>query len=407
MPIDPARTSSREKPAAILCLTENGLRLAERLAAYRPDATLYIPSRLLAQGGQNDEQKLSTAGRGAQENGTLVRLYFDDWQEAFREAFHNYSALICIMATGIVVRSLAPLMVSKLTDPAVVVMDENGEYVISLIAGHIGGANQLAREIAADMGGQAVITTASDVGGKAAVDLLAMEMDALIDPIIRIKTINRALVEAKTVYLYSPWPLVKIPAGFHWRGWPESKSTQMERELITARQSEPKVIDKLLEPAVLISPWKVKIDHQRELMQLCPRNLVLGVGCRKNISIDELEQALAEVMEQFSLDENCICKLASIDFKLQEAALQELAVRLKIPLQGFSAEEIRTLDGSYEPSEWVNQHIGVGGVCEPAARLASGGGIMLVPKQKRSAVTISVAMEKSWWWDWDRVSEIY
>jgi cobalt-precorrin 5A hydrolase len=381
MHFDQARTSNDEKHIAILCLTENGRELAERLATYFSGCNLYIPSRLLDLKKQSEES-----------NHPKLRVGFDDWQTAFAESFHNHSALICIMATGIVVRSLAGLMVSKLTDPAVVVVDEKGEYAISLLSGHIGGANQLAREVAVVLGGQVVITTASDVSGKTSVDLLAMDIDALLDPPVRIKTINRYLAESKVVHLYSPWPLLEIPQGFHWQGWPTNPHRPIEEGFAA----------QLLEPAVLISPWKIPLDASREWLQLRPRNLVVGIGCRRDVGFDEVQQALLKVLEGFCLDIASVSKLATIALKAREPTLQSLAAWLNIPLLTFNAEEIETLDGSYEPSVWVKEKVGVGGVCEPAARLASGRGLTLVPKQKIGAVTISIAMEKSWWWDWDQ-----
>ncbi len=435
MNIDPARTNPNPKPVAILALTENGFYLAERLAQYFPQGTVYLPARLEELVNQKQIPLVLIERTGKPLNHAVV--YFDDWHEAFAEAFQSFSGLICIMATGIVVRSLASLMVSKLTDPAILVLDEKGEYVISLLSGHIGGANQMAREIAAQLGGQAVITTASDVEGKSSVDLLAQELDAVMDPVGRIKTINRYLVEGKTVHLYSPWPLLNIFSGFEWQGWIKAENSLVGQGFSDDSYAEgdkfsapPDIscsqagmlatssdlcspvfagagwLSEFLEPAVLISPWKLKVDPKREWMQLRPRNLVVGIGCRKGVDVEEVEQAFEQVMKHFCLDTDCVQKLATIDFKTREAALQELAARLKVPLLGFSAEEIRTLDGTYEASAWVNEKIGVGGVCEPAARLAAGQGIILVPKQKIGAVTISVAMEKSWWWDWDPVSEI-
>ncbi|CFY06983.1 Cobalamin (vitamin B12) biosynthesis CbiG, core [Syntrophomonas zehnderi OL-4] len=386
MNTDQVSSKVREKKTAILCLTENGLRLAEKLAGFFPDSTVYMPCRLAGAAPTSPDNKYG-------------RVYVSNWTNAWAEAFKNNTALICIMAVGIVVRSLADLMVSKFTDPAVVVMDEKGEYVISLLSGHLGGANQLARAAAGITGGQAVITTASDVEQKTAVDLVAQEIDAVVEPWQRIKTFNRYLIEGQAINLYSPWPWLKIPAGFCWQGGEGYLFYQGLYSYTAARAAE--AADKILEPAVIISPWKIKMDNNRQWVQLRPRNLAVGMGCRRNVSSNEVMQALEYVMEQFSLDIDCVKKLATIDLKAQEPALLDVAARLGKPFLSFNANEIRSLDGTYEPSAWVKEKIGVGGVCEPAAQLAAGRGITLAPKQKIGAVTISVAMEKSWWWDWD------
>ncbi len=362
-----------KRKVSILCLTGRGAELAIRLGKDMEGCRLYIPLRL----------KCSCSAKSV--------TYFKDWQETFREAFENSSQLICIMAAGIVVRSLASLIVSKHSDPAVVVMDEEGNHVISLLSGHIGGANRLAEELASKTGGRAVITTATDVANKRAVDLLAMEIDAVLDPFSSLKGINRALAEDCAVNIYSPWPLVPgIKEGFTWQEWPELGDEQASG---------------FSQPAVIIS-WKQYDLRDSELIQLRPRNLVIGIGCRKDISLAALEQAINEVIHKFSLDRNCVKCLATIDLKAEEKAIKELAEKNKLPLITFSNKEIAVLDGTFEPSSWVRDKIGVGGVCEPAARLGANLGMTLVPKQKIGPVSISVAMERSWWWDWDRVKEI-
>ena len=139
-------TGASHMSAAILCLTEGGLRLAQSLAQTLSPVQIYAPVRL---------QKLSAPG-----GGNPVQ-FFDSWPGIFAQIFRTYRQIICIMATGIVVRSLAPLLQDKYNDPAVVVIDEGGRFAISLLSGHRGGANRLAEQVAAGLSGQAVITTAT------------------------------------------------------------------------------------------------------------------------------------------------------------------------------------------------------------------------------------------------------
>lgn len=349
---------------ALLCLTRSGSQLAQKLAPSMGNCPVYLPRRLA--GEVQDAKGL---------------IYFDDWQTTFATAFKQYEHMICIMAAGIVVRSLANCMVSKYQDPGVVVVDEKGQYAVSLLAGHIGGANRLAAEVARLTGGQAVITTATDVQGKTAADLLALEMDALIDPPQHLKLINRCLAEAETVYMYSAWPLAPSAAqGFTWQAWPDDGREKMR-------------------PAVIIGHSRSS-DSCPEILWLKPRNLSVGIGCRRGVDVQEIESALEKVLGQHDLDRRCVRNLASIDMKAHEAGLKQMADKMEIPLLFFSREEIAALAGTYPESAWVQEITGVGGVCEPAARLASRQGITLVPKQNIGTVTISVAMEKSWWWDW-------
>lgn len=356
-------------PTAILCLTENGAALAVKLSQLIIPSQVFVPERL---------QALQVGGEGA------AVYFFRQWRETFKDVFRNYQRIICIMAVGIVVRSLANLTSSKFNDPAIVVVDEAGRFAISLLSGHVGGANRLAEEVAAHLNGQAVITTATDVNNKPAVDLMAAQMGAGLEPLAQVKIINRRLAEGQEVYLYSPFPLVEtIKSDFSWREWPLAEA------------------EKFQEPAVIIGPYQVKVDSQSEYVRIKPRNLVVGIGCRQGLAYREIRAALAEIMAKFKLDEDCVKSLASIDIKAAEPGIRQLAEEMGMPLLTFTKEELRALDGSYETSEWVKEKVGVGGVCEPAARLAAKQGWTIVPKQKIGAVTISVAMEKSWWWDWD------
>ncbi|MEQ8236523.1 MAG: cobalt-precorrin 5A hydrolase [Syntrophomonadaceae bacterium] len=359
-----ATETRRDPGTAILCLTRAGSQLAQKLSPSMGSCPVYLPRRLA--GDEPDAKGL---------------IYFDDWQTTFAKAFKQYDQLVCIMAAGIVVRSLAKCMVSKYQDPGVVVVDEKGQFAISLLAGHIGGANRLAAEVARLTGGQAVITTATDVQGKTAADLLALEMDALIDPPRHLKLINRCLAEDETVYIYSAWPLVpNVTQGFTRQAWP------LDGHEIAG-------------PAVIIGHSR-SCDAWPEVLWLKPRNLSVGIGCRRGVEVQEIKSALEKVLGQHDLDGRCVRNLASIDLKADEAGLTQLAEEMEIPVLFFSREEIATLAGTYPESAWVQEITGVGGVCEPAARLASRQGITLVPKQNIGPVTISVAMEKSWWWDW-------
>jgi cobalt-precorrin 5A hydrolase len=307
------------------------------------------------------------------------------------------------MAAGIVVRSLAPLLQSKYLDPAVVVVDEKGQYAISLLSGHIGGANRLAAQVAQVLGGKAVITTATDVQGKTAADLISLDLDAIIEPPENLKIINRCLAEEQNVHLYSPWPLIEeIKSGFLWEGWPSTSQFGNDTYSLANEVYQ----DSFIEPAVIISHRRSHPEDISQYLCLKPRNLAVGIGCRRGVCYNDVYSALTGVLKNYNIDERCIKHLASIDLKADEKALNLLAEEMNVTFLTFSQEEILTLEGTYQESVWVKETIGVGGVCEPVARLACRQGITVVPKQKMGPVTISVAMERSWWLDWDRETAI-
>jgi len=373
----------KDRTTAIICLTEKGAELALKLSRLMPPAAVFIPERL----------------RGKHKNGDLEAVeFFSHWKDTFSEVFSKYKQIICIMAAGIVVRSLADLISSKFTDPAVVVVDEAGQFAVSLLSGHVGGANRLAQQAAVCLNGQAVITTATDVSNKPAVDMLAVQMGALLEPLTNIKLINRLLAEGKEVNIYSAFPLIKaFQTGFRWQEWPVSDRNGEMAGQVAAM--------KFMEPAVIIGPHKLGTDSMSEYIQIKPQNLVVGIGCRRGVEYSEVREAFEAVMTRFGLDKACVKYLATIDIKSEEEAIRQLTVEMGIPVLTFSKNEISALDGSYESSEWVREKVGVGGVCEPAARLAAKQGKTIVPKQKIGPVTISVAMEKSWWWDWGLETE--
>ena len=178
---------------AVLALTPGGSKLAAHIAVNLEDTSLYLP----------DNEARGFAGAHP----------FTDFKETFANCMKKHQGVVCVMATGIVVRLVGPLLKSKDEDPAVVVVDEMGRNVISLVSGHLGGANRLAREVADITGGQAVITTATDVQGKISFDELAKRAGLVIENLPRVKTLNMALLKEGRIGLYDPgkWLQPHIP----------------------------------------------------------------------------------------------------------------------------------------------------------------------------------------------------
>ncbi len=388
-------TETRSKETAIIALTATGAKLAFHIAPSIEDAVVFVPQRL-----QNHVSPVP---------GLKVE-YFSEWEPIFSRAFRQFSYIVCIMAAGIVVRTLASLLVSKYQDPAVVVTDEKGRYVISLLSGHIGGGNALAHRVAAITRGQAVITTATDVHEKPALDLLAQKMGAKPEPLMQVKKISRMLVENQTVNLYSNLPLViSVTRGFQYCGWPWGTMLRPQDHTMLFQRGEALTVkeNSIKEPAVIISHQIVHRQGLTSCIRLVPQNLVMGIGCRRGVELDQLQTAIQQVIAQYHLSPASISALATIDFKTGEPGLQLMAQKMELPLIGVSKDQIMALEGTYTPSHWVYENIGVGGVCEPAALIVASRGYLMVPKQKIGPVTISIAMAKSWWLDWDRETGIF
>ncbi|MEM5788073.1 MAG: cobalamin biosynthesis protein, partial [Syntrophobacteraceae bacterium] len=291
------------------------------------------------------------------------------------------------MGCGIVVRTLAPLLDSKLTDPAVIVMDEAGKFAISLVSGHLGGANELARKVAGITGGQAVITTASDLQDKIAVDLIAQRAGLRIENPRMLSRAAAAVLDDEPLWLYDPHELFTkhLPA-FHRFQVISSGSAGDEgngRDLI--EKNLPRLRAGLgIWVSELIAPPRVTC------LRLRPASLVLGIGCNRGTAAQEIIGLVEQVLEERGLSPLSIKTFASVDLKSDEAGLIEAARYFKSPILFFKREEIQSISVP-NPSRTVARHIGVESVCEASAMLSAGSGKLLVSKRKSKNCTLAIA----------------
>ncbi len=308
-------------------------------------------------------------------------------KEAVRKNWKRANALVFVMASGIAVRTIAPLIEAKDTDPAVIVMDIHGRHVISLLSGHLGGANALAVRLAGITGGTPVITTATDTEGLTAFDMVAGDNDMVVEHGERMKYISGALVDGRTVRLYTTLPLLGVLKG------------PVERADIPVRPGDvsgpfPCPGDA---PTVVIDPLIAGLPGP--VVYLRPRTLVLGVGCKKDIDPNRLERAFEAFCRERGVLKMCIRALATADIKSDEPAILRLAEKLGVPLKVISREAIGELDlsqvpgGAIEASDFVRSVTGVGSVSEASAYLASGKGRIRIPKTKYPGITFALAEE--------------
>lgn len=275
------------------------------------------------------------------------------------EQFPKRSALIFIGAAGIAVRAVAPYIKSKAEDPAVVCLDELGQYAIPLLSGHLGGANTLAGELAAMTGGTAVITTATDVNGLFAVDLWAKRQHMAVLQPERIKNVSAKILRGETVRVDSPWPVTGKKPELVETGMPEDMHVSCYRE-------------------------------DRAALQLVPRIVTLGVGCRRGTTREQLEVAFARFCGERGLLPQAIRAAASIDLKAAEEGLKAFCAAHAWPLRFYTAEELKAVPGVFSASAFVEQTTGVDNVCERAAVLDSGGEL-IEKKHAAEGVTFAAA----------------
>jgi cobalt-precorrin 5A hydrolase/precorrin-3B C17-methyltransferase len=280
-------------------------------------------------------------------------------------------AFVFIMATGIVVRTIAPLLKDKKTDPAVIVLDEKAHHVISLVGGHLGGANELAREIASRLGTEPVITTASDVNNLPSIDLWAKNNGLVIETWDTLPRVAARLMNEESLRVYSESDIA-LPVEF-------------------ALEKDPRHADILITKKQRVEICGSCVKDQ---LYLRPRNLVVGIGCNSDTEASEIEDVVRTVLLEHNLSFLAIHLLATIDIKAAEPGVLEFAAKYGFPLRSFPARQLNAVRG-IKKSEAVFQATGANAVAEPAALLASGSINPLVPKQKSGNVTVAVALEES------------
>lgn len=307
----------------------------------------------------------------------------ENFKENLRNAFSRYDYLVCIMATGIVVRILAPLIHHKTSDPGVVVLDQKGQFAISLLSGHLGGANALAREMAAISGGQAVITTATDVAGELSFDTFAQKYDIAIENIGQLKHISGTLLDGGQIRVYSD------------RHYPELDRAVSAGRILFSEQGSAGDTSSLEDIPTVVIDESFTFDKQPSfpVLYLRPRTIYAGIGCKRGMDAESITKALTSILEEEQLSPlslKCIC---TIPLKAGEPGILTTAEHFQVPLTVISTEAIETLDINalgIETSSFVARQTGVLSVSTASAYLASGQGKILRDKAKFKGITIAL-----------------
>lgn len=350
---------------AVISVTNQGSLLAEKIAATLP----------------GDVRTYAKEGRSL----ALEAEIYTDLSQLVKSLFPTVSGLIFVMATGIVVRTLAPLLVHKAQDPAVVVLDEQGQNVISLLSGHIGGANELAKEIAKITEGNPVITTATDIQQVMAPDMFAIHLDLDIESFEAAKEIASLIVNGKKVLYFLD---DTIPEAGMYRQ--KAKAHQID---LLPMESMGKMQD--FDGAIVVTDHN--IFQSVPTLYLRPPALVAGIGCRRGTSGADILQALQEVVAEQGRSIKSLTGIASVSIKEDEIGLLSVAQQLAVKTSFYTPDQLREVihDRNLTESEFVKNQIGVGNVCESAAILASNRGQIIAPKKCFEGITIALARVKS------------
>lgn len=339
-------------PLAIWSITPNGRRLGEKIQKSISDSVHFVSARLC-----KDNPAEAT------------HIIKKTLSKEIHHQFNRFQGHIFLFSTGIAVRIIAPLLNSKLVDPAVVVIDDNGKHAISLISGHIGGANHLAQKTASIIDATPVITTATDTNLLPAIDMIAKENGLFIETPQNIKHINMAFLMGEKVGVYDPFGFIK-------------------NNLSTSFWA-----DKNAKDNNIFCSQDIK-SVSRETLVLRPPVLSVGIGCNKGTPCEDIKQMLLSVLKAEGLSVNGVFKFATTIVKKDEAGLLALSDEMSIPLDFYSKDELNSVKTIKTPSKMVEKHLGVKSVCEAAAILSADNGKLIVHKEKSKDVTIAVAIKK-------------
>lgn len=271
-------------------------------------------------------------------------------------SFEKKQPIVFVCATGIAVRMITPFLKNKLEDPAVIVIDEAGNFVIPIVSGHVGGANELAVSLAKAINAVPVITTATDVNESFAIDSWAKDNSLYIENKDGIKAVSSKVLEGKAITLSI-------------KDYPPTQNVDV---IITDRPTD--------------------FDKEYAELVLKRRRYVLGIGCKKGKSADDIQCLIDKVFESLGINYSDVYAIATIDIKENEPGIQDISVKNRIPVLSFTPNMLKSVQGEFSSSEFVNNTVGVDNVCERAAVLGAGSMARLILNRQASCgVTIAVA----------------
>ncbi len=329
---------------SIIAFTDNGMEIAYKLSNSLSEA---------------NDVDFTRCGKGA----------LSTWTE---EHFSTNDALIFIGAIGIALRAIAPYIKTKTKDPAVVVVDELGQFSIPILSGHIGGANELALRISEILNAIPVITTATDINNVFAVDTWAKSQGLQILNPQCIKLVSSKLLKGESVHVKSDYPIQgNLPKNVYLNDLEDSNAGY----------------------DVIITHKDLENERKNDTLLLVPQIITVGIGCRKDISFEAIESSILNILESENYHILAINALASIDKKANEKGILEFAKKYDLPFNTYSAEELNSLEGDFTKSEFVKSVVEVDNVCERSAIMESNGKLIRRKDTCNGAgVTVALAM---------------
>ena len=341
---------------AVLAITKNGIKIGLKLKAIFPSWKIFAPSKF-----SNNDSK--------------INWFTESTSVKIEDLFKTNDALICLFSLGAVVRLLSTHVQDKKTDPAIIVIDDKMNFVISVLSGHLGGANELTKEIAEKLKSIAVITTAADVNKTIAVDLVGKKFDWEIDDDSAVTKVSAYMVNEEKIGIFQEsgeknWWEEKFP-----------KNVTFYKSLEELKNSESKGY-------LIISDKTFETDNNMVIYR--PKSLVVGIGLHWDTTKDTIRKGLDVCLKQFHFSPKSIKKIVSIKKSKDAKGLVEFANQMKVPLEYIEKQELAKIEIP-NPSDVVKSFEGTPSVSEAAAIMASKGKLVVEKQKFPPNLTIAIA----------------
>ena len=342
---------------SVLAITKNGINIGEKLKELFPNWDIFVPSKL------------------SNENKSII-WYSEPTSDKIIELFKNSNALICLFSLGAVIRLIAPYLKDKKTDPAVIVIDDKTNFVISVLSGHIGGANELTQEISEKLNALPVITTAADVNKTIAVDLVGREFGWKIDDETTVTKISAHMVNAEPIGVFQQTGNKK---------WYKElpKNVTIYNSLEELKKSNSKAY-------LIISDTIIDNELAQESVIYRPQSLVIGIGLHWDTTKDTIKDGIEHCLKKFNLSSKSIAKLVSIKKSEDVQGLIDLGEEMKIPVEYVNREELAEII-TPNPSSTVKAFEGTASVSEAAAIKISNGELIVEKQKFPPNLTVAIA----------------
>ena len=341
---------------SVIAITKNGMKIGENLKELFPNWKIFMPSKF-----SNESKK--------------IIWYSNSTSEKIVELFQSSDALICVFSLGAVIRLISPHLKSKKTDPAVIVIDDKTNFVISALSGHIGGANELTKQISEKLGALPVITTAADVNKTISVDLVGKEFNWKIDNDSSVTRISANMVNEEPIGVFQ-----------------ETGNKNWYKELpknVTIYDSLDDIKNSKSISYLIISD-KIIDGLSKESVIYRPQSLVIGIGLHWDTSKETIIQGIQQTLKKFNLSSKSVAKLVSIKKPQDVEGLKEAGIEIGVPVEYIKREELAKIS-TPNPSKTVKAFEGTASVSEAAALLVSGGNLIVEKQKFPPNLTIAVA----------------